>query len=176
MPKRTSDYQTWLLNQLTDPIVAANYLKAAIKDSRKMFLIALRKVADARQMTRVARRSRLSRENLYRMLSETGNPTLTSLEAILKTIGVGFSFEALSPPSPSRPSSKTQRGAETALRYGRSFDNFSASGATLGDYAAQMGAEPPPHNQVFEQSEYQKLNEWSMVYGETQRPQIQPGT
>lgn len=48
---------------------------------------ALGVVARAKGMTKVARESGLAREQLYRSLSETGNPTLETTLAVLKAIG-----------------------------------------------------------------------------------------
>ena len=93
MPKRTSDYQSWLLETLTDSLVAANYLRAAMRDSEEMFLIALRNVAEAHRMARVAKRAKVSRESLYRMLSKKGNPRYTSLNSVLRTLGLRLSVE-----------------------------------------------------------------------------------
>lgn len=59
-----------------------------------MFLMALRDVAKARGTTGVAKQASLNRENLYRILSENGNPQLSNLAAILKTMGLGLSVAA----------------------------------------------------------------------------------
>lgn len=55
-----------------------------------MFLKALRKVAlaQARPMTEIAEVCSVSRESLYRMLSETGNPTSENRRAILAAMGL----------------------------------------------------------------------------------------
>ena len=46
--------------------------------------LALRNVADAQGgMTKCAKKARLNRENLYRILSKKGNPELTRLTPIL---------------------------------------------------------------------------------------------
>jgi probable addiction module antidote protein len=87
MPKRTRDFQSWLYGSLADPQAAASYLNAAKKDSLEMFLIALRDVAEAHRMSKVAKRARVRRESLYRMLSKTGNPTSKSLDSVLKSLG-----------------------------------------------------------------------------------------
>jgi probable addiction module antidote protein len=50
------------------------------------FLLALRDVADARGMSTLAAKAQLNRENLYRMLSEHGNPQLDSLTALLDAL------------------------------------------------------------------------------------------
>ena len=88
MPKRTSDFRTDLLADLADPEEAAHYFNAAVADSEKMALVALRDVAEARQMATVAKESGVAREALYRMLSESGNPTFGNLSAILKSVGL----------------------------------------------------------------------------------------
>ena len=41
----------------------------------------------------LAKRSRLNRENLYRTLSEEGNPRLESLVSILSALGYHLSIE-----------------------------------------------------------------------------------
>ena len=88
MPKRTTSYSEWQNDRLTRPNAAAGYLNAALGDSREMFLLALRKVAQAHQMAKVAKAANLQRETLYHALSEEGNPTLSTLESILSTVGL----------------------------------------------------------------------------------------
>lgn len=93
MPKRTRDYRTGLLEDLRDPREAAEYLNAALEDSDEMFLTALRDVAEARQMTKVAQGAGVSRESLYRMLHKSGNPRYSSLAGVLKTLKLKISIE-----------------------------------------------------------------------------------
>ena len=88
MPKRTSDFREDLLADLADPEEAARYLNAALEDSEQMALVALRDVAEARQMAKVATQAGVAREALYRMLSESGNPTFSNLSAILRSVGL----------------------------------------------------------------------------------------
>jgi probable addiction module antidote protein len=95
MPKRTSSYRSWQLGKLTDPRIAASYLKAAVDDSPEMFLKALGKVAQANQMTKVANESGVQRESLYRMFSKTGNPRYSSLSSVLTALGLKLSIEPL---------------------------------------------------------------------------------
>ena len=94
MPKRTLDFREQLLKDLADPKEAAYYVNAALEDSEEMFLIALRDVAEARNMSKVANEAGVSRESIYRMLSTTGNPTHSSLRGILKALGLRLSLEA----------------------------------------------------------------------------------
>jgi probable addiction module antidote protein len=91
MPKRVTDYRKTLLESLADPIEAAHYLEAALDDSDEMFLIALRDVAESRQMAKVAEHAGVAREALYRMLRENGNPTYKSLASVLEAAGLRLS-------------------------------------------------------------------------------------
>lgn len=88
MPKRTKSYDSWLLKELTDPVVAANYINAASEDSDEMLLVAMRNVAEAHKMVRVAKDANVSRESLYRTLSDEGNPRLKNFRTILGTFGL----------------------------------------------------------------------------------------
>lgn len=90
MPKRTTDYRDTLLDDLLDPSEAAQYLTEALHDSEEMFLLALRDVAEAHQMAKVAGKVGVSRESLYRMLVASGNPTYHNLFGVLRALGVTF--------------------------------------------------------------------------------------
>ncbi|WP_457298507.1 addiction module antidote protein [Phyllobacterium sp. P5_D12] len=52
---------------------------------------ALGVVARAKGMTKIARETGLAREQLYRSLSENGNPTLETIVAVMKAIGFQIS-------------------------------------------------------------------------------------
>ena len=73
-----------------DPELAVEYLKAAMADEQEpaVLLIALRHIAEAYGMAKVARKSGLAREALYRALSPKGNPTIKTLNAVLKATGL----------------------------------------------------------------------------------------
>ncbi len=51
-------------------------------------MLALRDVAKAKGISQAARESNLNRETMYRMLSENGNPNLSSLNKLLDTLGL----------------------------------------------------------------------------------------
>jgi probable addiction module antidote protein len=90
----TKSYRDSLLENLQDPAEAAAYLDAALEDEdSRVFLLALRDVAEARGISRVAAEADLNRESLYRMLSEEGNPRLSSLEALLHAFGLRLAIE-----------------------------------------------------------------------------------
>lgn len=73
-----------------DPIYAAEYLQAAMEDTGEpaVLLIALRHVSEAYGMAEVAKAAGIKRESLYRALSPRGNPTLKTLVAVLKAVGL----------------------------------------------------------------------------------------
>lgn len=73
---------------MKDPIESASYLNAALEESQEDFLIALRDVAEANKVSAVATEAGVSRESVYRMLSEAGNRTYSSLNGVLKALGL----------------------------------------------------------------------------------------
>lgn len=94
--KRNEDFKADLLAELRrDPDYAAEYLSAAKADSNDAFLVALRDVAEARQgMRKVAKEAGVNRESLYRALSKNGNPSISTLDAVLRTLGIDVKFVA----------------------------------------------------------------------------------
>ena len=82
-----------------DRELAVQYLKAAMEslddpDDRAAGLLALRTVAEAYGgLGAVAAEAGISRESLYRTLSPKGNPTLKTLVAVLKAVGMKLSIE-----------------------------------------------------------------------------------
>ncbi len=86
-----------------DRELAAEYLKAAMEsldnpDDRAAGLLALRTVAEGYGgLGAVAAEAGSSRESLYRALSPKGNPTLKTLLAVLKAVGMRLSVEPENP-------------------------------------------------------------------------------
>ncbi len=79
-----------------DSKLAAEYLNAAAEDKdRRIYLAALRTVAEARGMAKVAKAAGVPRESLYRALSSGGNPRLSTLHAILKAAGLKLAVERI---------------------------------------------------------------------------------
>jgi probable addiction module antidote protein len=80
-----------------DADFAAAYLKAALEDDEepRALLIALRHLAQARGVARVARAAGIERESLYRALSARGNPRLSTLVAVTKAIGLRITVETV---------------------------------------------------------------------------------
>ena len=58
---------------------------------------ALGVVARAKGMTQLARETGLSREQLYRSFSEQGNPTLKTMLAVMRALGVDLTARAHKP-------------------------------------------------------------------------------
>ena len=94
MPKNTQPHEEVLVEYLQDPRDAAAYLNAALEDSDEMFLEALRDIANAARMAEVARRAGVTRQAMYRMLADSGNPTYGSLTRILRALGLRIAVEA----------------------------------------------------------------------------------
>jgi probable addiction module antidote protein len=88
-------YREDLLERLKNSEYAETYLNAALEDDdKRVFLLALRDVADAYGgMTELARLSKISREHMYRMLSEKGNPEFTSLKNLLNAVSLKLAIE-----------------------------------------------------------------------------------
>lgn len=83
----------------SDRELAVAYLKTAMEslddpDDRAAGLLALRTIAEAYGgLGAVAAEAGLSRESLYRALSPKGNPTLKTILAVLKAVGMKLSVE-----------------------------------------------------------------------------------
>src|SRR5204863_5917430 len=91
-----SQDQTIVRRLRKDPEFAAEYLRAALEDEDepRVLLIALRQLARARGIAKVAKAAGVERESLYRALSARGNPRLSTLVAVTKAIGLRLTVEA----------------------------------------------------------------------------------
>ncbi len=97
MPKKkkrippTVSWHDELIKDLKKPAEAEAYLCAALEDEEypEVFLLALRHVAEAHGfgMSKLAAKTKLNRENLYRMLSKKGNPKIENIAAVLDALG-----------------------------------------------------------------------------------------
>jgi probable addiction module antidote protein len=86
----TVSHRERLIGELrADPELSAEYLNAAAADGDpRVYLAALRTVAEAQGMAKVAKAAGVPRESLYRALSSGGNPRFSTLQAILKATGL----------------------------------------------------------------------------------------
>src|ERR1039457_2162802 len=92
---RSVPHDDYLIKSLKVRRRAEAYLNAALEeDDPRVFLLALRNVAQARGMSKLAARSKLNRGSLYKMLSKRGNPSLRSLGALLSGLGFRLAVES----------------------------------------------------------------------------------
>ncbi|MNQ20431.1 hypothetical protein D3C85_335200 [compost metagenome] len=85
-----------------DPALAVDLINSVLDDGDQAeLLIALRQLTLAfGGVQTVAAQAHLNPTQLYRTLSPTGNPALSSLTAILKAMGLRLAVQPLSPPAP----------------------------------------------------------------------------
>jgi len=90
------DYkEDFLMQDLKNLDHAADYLTAAIEEGEDVFLLAMRDVVEAQGgIGELAKSTKLNRENLYDMLSDKGNPRLSSITSILDRLGFEVKFSA----------------------------------------------------------------------------------
>lgn len=92
-------FNDYLIESLKNPREAKAYLNVALEEfeqdrDMEAFLLALRDVAEAQGgLSCLARRTRLNRQNLYRALSDRGNPRLDTLSVILNGLDFRLSIE-----------------------------------------------------------------------------------
>lgn len=94
--KRSTAYQSDLIESLQDPREAEAYLNAELEENDpELFLLALRNVAEAQGgVAELAEKAKLNRESLYKMLSKRGNPEFRSLEALPHELGFRLAVAA----------------------------------------------------------------------------------
>lgn len=90
-------HEKGLLEDLKDPEFVVHFLSSAIEglpaeEASDILVDGIALVAKAQGMTRVAERSGIMRESLYRALKKRGNPTLSTLHGVLEGIGIEMSF------------------------------------------------------------------------------------
>jgi probable addiction module antidote protein len=74
------------------------YLDAAMEEGDLPLLYkALGNAARSRGMTEIAKKTGMSRESLYKALSEKGNPSLATVVAVLEAMGLRLSIAAREP-------------------------------------------------------------------------------
>ena len=86
-------YHESLVKALKDPKEAAAYLNAVLESGdQKMFLVALRNVAEAHGgLSKLSSHTKLNRANLYKIFSKKGNPEVQTLCHILDQFGLRVS-------------------------------------------------------------------------------------
>ncbi len=86
-----------------DKEFAAFSIKSAFEDYIKngeinYLLNTLRRVSSAFGMTNLSKKTGISRQNIYQMLSENGNPTIRNLELLLESFGYRLSIKKIKKP------------------------------------------------------------------------------
>ena len=95
--KKTETVPYDVAEQLRTPKEMAAYLDAWLNeapDDVSGITRALGDLARARGMTQVARDAGLSRESLYRSLSENGNPSFATILKVARALGLRLHAEA----------------------------------------------------------------------------------
>lgn len=79
---------------LDSPEMISAYLEAALEDGDPaLFAAALGDIAKARGMSEIARGAGVTREALYKALSEKGDPRLSTLFGVIKALGLKVRVE-----------------------------------------------------------------------------------
>ncbi len=93
------NFKDYHIEKLRDSEEARVYLDVALEEYQQdgdteAFLLALRDVTEAQGgITKLAERTKLNRQNLYKALSSKGNPKLQTVETILHGLGFRLSVE-----------------------------------------------------------------------------------
>ena len=96
------EYRKLVQEIVQDTDEASSYLTAALEEyendgNLSAFLKAIRTVVDAQGgMSNLAAKTNLNRQHLYRSLSDTGNPTIRTLDAVLHALGLKLSIREAS--------------------------------------------------------------------------------
>lgn len=94
LKKHLGDYHTYLIDSLKDLSEAKAYLNASLEEKDpESFFVALKNVVEAHGITKTSKLAGLNRVSLYKMLSRKGNPSMISLHAILRALGLFFRID-----------------------------------------------------------------------------------
>lgn len=88
--KKYTNYSELLKDRLNDPMLAIAYLNEALHDEdQNVFLMALKDVLDAqsKDISALAKKACITRQNLYRMLSKKGNPRWDNITSLIDVMG-----------------------------------------------------------------------------------------
>lgn len=99
--QQPQDFEKYLRDKLKDKNYAKLFLKEALDSAVESgefedFLISLKVMAGAKGgMSRLAKQTKLTRQSLYKALSPRGNPTLSTLDSVLKNLGYKLTLEPI---------------------------------------------------------------------------------
>jgi len=87
MTIRTTPFE--MSDYLDSPEMIQEYIQAAIEDGDSVTLrLALADVAKVKGMSAIAESTNLNRQNLYKSLSENGNPSFNTINKVLTACGL----------------------------------------------------------------------------------------
>ncbi len=133
------DYTDWLATRLKDPQEAADYINAAIEDgSPELLLLALRDVAEAHKMSKVAKGTGVAREAIYRILSAQGNPRLNSLWNLFGALGLGITVQPRSAAGGGKARRRSRAGATSTKGTRRSTNTIGQMQLAFDDVVSQV--------------------------------------
>lgn len=95
--RKLRKFKETLLEDLKDPHYAQTYLSVALEEYEQdkdvsSFLTALRDVVEAKGgITKLAEKTHLNRQSLYKSLSAGGDPKLNTIETVLHGLGYRLS-------------------------------------------------------------------------------------
>lgn len=98
----SNSYDNWLNETLkNDAELAKEYIKTAFAEAtdaegRKTLLNAIKQVAKAQGISKVADAAGIRRESLSRALSEKGNPRIDTLLSIIRAMGLQLTIKPIS--------------------------------------------------------------------------------
>lgn len=99
--RKLRKFKEGLIEDLKDPKYAQVYLSVAFEEYEQdhdssAFLMALRDVTEAMGgITKLAEKTQLNRQNLYKTLSSKGDPKLHTIETVLHGLGFRLSVVPL---------------------------------------------------------------------------------
>ena len=101
MKKKLDGLDDLMIEHLKDPVFASEYLRENWEyqgpDKLELLLQALHRIALARGMTAVSRKSGVSRRNLYKMFAEKGNPSAKTLLVVMEALRARMTIEQSKP-------------------------------------------------------------------------------
>lgn len=100
MKKTDTAYDAWVAERLAkNPKVAAEYLRTLMEDADaengQALLRALKQIAQAQGLAKVAKKAGIHRESLSRALSSRGNPRVDTLMTITHAMGLQLTVQPL---------------------------------------------------------------------------------
>jgi probable addiction module antidote protein len=97
-----AEHEYWVAQRLAkNPKLAREYLKIMLEDAdtisnEQTLLRALRQVAKAQGISKVAEAAGIRRESLSRALSDKGNPRIDTLLSIMRAMGLQLTVKPIS--------------------------------------------------------------------------------